>query len=258
MLPNLKLILTAPPDLAQAAVTFGFPVAHMAYRIGSGPSLLRSKLPVSLRGGLMLADDLELSGEGDPLEVCRQIMQECTARGFDGIILDFESAPNPIAEKIAAELSRMAGRKNWPVYVPETYAACSNRTKIIVSSALSGGSLTQRLFEATEKFGPNRVVLGVERLAEDFFLPAASGQGRPLTRETLQQYIAERNPPVFFSKELCASYFTFMSKQSGAHFVLFDNAASIRQKLQIAARFKIREAILVYPQVDDLLAELLG
>lgn len=258
MLPNLKLILTAPPDLAQSAATFGLPIAHMAYRIGSGPNLLHTQLPVSVRGGLMLADDLELSGEGDTMEVCRQMIRECAARGFDGIILDFESAPNPLTEKIVYELTRMAAKKNWPVYVPESYAACSTRTKLIVSSALSGGSLTQRLYEATEKFGSNRVVLGVERLTEDFFLPAASGQGKPLSRQALQQYIAERNPSVFFSKELCASYFTFMSKQSGAHFVLFDDTASIRQKLQIAARYKIREAILAYPQVDDLLAELLG
>ena len=80
----------------------------------------------------------------------------------------------------------------------------------------------------------------------------------PLTREELKQRIEERSPSVFFSNELCAHYFTYMSKQNGAHFILFDDAGSIRKKLQIARSLDIEDAILAYPQVDDLLPELLA
>lgn len=97
----------------------------------------------------------------------------------------------------------------------------------------------------------------MERVAEDFFLPSPTGQGMPLTREELRQRLEERAPSVFFSSELCAHYFTYMSRQNGAHFVLFDDAGSIRKKLQVARNLGISSAVLAYPQVDDLLPELL-
>ena len=48
-----------------------------------------------------------------------------------------------------------------------------------------------------------------------------------------------------------------MSRQNGAHFVLFDDAGSIRKKLQIARSLNIADAVLAYPQVEDLLEEIL-
>ena len=51
-------------------------------------------------------------------------------------------------------------------------------------------------------------------------------------------------------------YFTYMSRQNGAHFVLFDDAGSIRKKLQIARSLNIADAVLAYPQVEDLLEEM--
>ena len=101
------------------------------------------------------------------------------------------------------------------------------------------------------------MALAVERAAEDFFLPSPTGQGMPLTREELQERLEERAPSVFFSSELCAHYFTYMSRQNGAHFVLFDDAGSIRKKLQTARSLGITSAVLAYPQVDDLLEEIL-
>ena len=108
-----------------------------------------------------------------------------------------------------------------------------------------------------ERYGAGRVALAVERAAEDFFLPSPTGQGMPLTREELQERLEERAPSVFFSSELCAHYFTYMSRQNGAHFVLFDDAGSIRKKLQTARSLGITAAVLAYPQVDDLLEEIL-
>ena len=77
-----------------------------------------------------------------------------------------------------------------------------------------------------------------------------------LTREELAQKRRQLNPSVFFSPDLCAHYFTYMSRQNGAHFVLFDDAGSIRKKLQIARSLNIADAVLAYPQVEDLLEEM--
>ena len=141
---------------------------------------------------------------------------------------------------------------------PAAMASNTDFNKIAGSTTgISGGSLEQRLTEAAGRFGPARTVLLLERVAEDFFLPSPTGQGMPLTREELRQRLEERAPSVFFSSELCAHYFTYMSRQNGAHFVLFDDAGSIRKKLQVARNLGISSAVLAYPQVDDLLPELL-
>lgn len=257
MLPNFNLMLTAPPEQVQAALTFGLPVAHMAYRVGPGLKLLRAQLPLSVRGGLMMADDADFDGKGNGAAFCQDVMRECAARGFDGIILDFERPVSPLLEKTVSALAAQTAKQGWPLYVPEAYASCSGKTKIIISSAISGGSLAQRLAEAVETYGAERVTLGLERSAEDFFLPSPNGQGAPLSREALKKRLAERSPSVFFSRELCAHYFTYMSKENGAHFILFDDAGSIRHKLQLAGKLKISSAVLAYPQADDLLPEIL-
>ena len=70
--------------------------------------------------------------------------------------------------------------------------------------------------------------------------------------------LEERRPSVFFSSELCAHYFTYMSRENGAHFVLFDDAGSIRKKLLTAQGLGIRQAVLSYPQTADLLGALLS
>ena len=213
------LILTVPPGQLDRARPLGLPLAHMAYRLGRGGQLLRSDLPLRLRGGLMVLSDAGYDGSGDPGGLCRQVVGECAARGFDGILCDFEQPPVPALAKLAGLLSRAAARRGWRCLVP--------------------------------------LALAVERTAEDFFLPAPTGCGVPLSREELARRLEERRPAVFFSPDLCAHYFTYMSRENGAHFVLFDTADSIREKLRLARAAGVETAVLAYPEVDDLLPGIL-
>lgn len=257
MQTSFKIILTAPPDQSRTALTLGVPVAHMAYRVGGGPHLYRSNMPVTIRGGLMVIDDTGFDGQGESSAFCQEVMRECGARNFDGVVCDFEARPFSILGKIVAELGELIHRRGWPMYVTESYAHFSDKTKVLIPTALSGGSLRQRLQEATEQYGAGRVALAVERVAQDFFLPSPNGQGSPLTQEELEKRVERLSPSIFFSNELCAYYFTYMSPQNGAHFILFDNAASIRKKLQVARSLDITDALIPYPQVIDLLPEIL-
>ncbi|MEG1857566.1 MAG: hypothetical protein RR216_02410 [Pseudoflavonifractor sp.] len=257
MLSKSHLLLTVSPTDSRAALTYGVPMAHIAYRVGGGPHLFRSAMPIAIRGGLMVIDDAGFDGLGDSAPFCQEVMRECLARGFDGVICDFETRPFSILGKIISELGELMAKRGWPLYVTEPYARFSEKTKVMISSALSGGSLRQRLGEAVTAYGAERVALSVERVAEDFFLPSPAGQGVSLSRTELAQRIEELSPSIFFSGELCAHYFTYMSPKTGAHFILFDDGGSIRKKLQIARGLDISDAILSYPQVSDLLPELL-
>lgn len=251
-----QLILTAPPADCRAAARFGLPVAHAAYRVGGGPHLFRANLPLPVRGGLMAVDCTGFDGRGESGPFCQEVLRECAARGFTGVLCDFEGRPFPLLIRILRELEGLLEKRGWPLYVPESYGPHTVSARVLVSSALSGGSLARRLAEAQERCG-GRAVLAVERTAEDFFLPSPDGQGRPLSREQLHTLLAERSPSVFFSSELCAHYFTYMSRENGAHFVLFDDAGSIRKKLRLARSAGMEQAVLSYPQMEDLLEDIL-
>ena len=253
---RMQLILAAPPEDVTAAQAHGLTLAHMAYRVGGGPHLFRSSQPNPPRGGLMYIDDGGFDGRGTPDAFCQEVVRECAARGFGGVICAFDRKL-PLLSAVVEQLGPMLARQGRSFYVSEPYGQHTATGRVLIPTALSGGSLRQRLSEAVERYGADRVALAVERTAADFFLPSPSGQGRPLTREALSAKLEELSPSVFFSDELCARYFTYMNRQSGAHFVLFDDAGSIRKKLRLAEALGIRRALLPYAGLSDLLDDIL-
>ena len=253
------LILTTPPDRLTQARETGLTIGHMAYRVGRGPHLFRSGVPVPLRGGLMVVDAKGFDSRGEPGVLCQEILRECAARGFGGVICDFEGRTIPLLERVLTQLDEILARKGLTLHVPEGYGHCTQKARVLIPSALSGGSLTQRLEEGILRFGgPERITLAIRRVAEDFFLPSPTGSGRPMSRDELAHDLDTRTPSVFFSNELCARYYTYMSRENGAHFVLFDDAMSIRKKLQVARSLDINRAVAALTEIDDLLPDLLG
>ena len=247
--------IPVPPQQLRALQGWDVIPAHLAYRIGRGPHLFRSGGTVPLKGGLMVLDDRGFDGLGAAGSFCQEVVRECAARNFSGAVLDFERRMPPL-EKMAAQLDSLFARRNWTLLVPETYGHCAPQAKVVIPSALSGGSLALRLEEAAERFGRNRVALSLQRTAEDFFLPSPSGSGVPLTRGELRERLDRMRPSVFFSHELCARYFTYMSRDSGAHFVLFDDGDTLCRKLEVARRAGVHTFLAPWADVEDYAAQL--
>ena len=202
--------------------------AHLAYRMGPGARLLRAG--EGQKGGVMVVDDGGFDGRGDPTSFCRAVVEECRSRGFSGAVLDWE-ARLPLLEQIAARLDEVFHHRGLALYVPEVYG--------------------RRAPRAVERFGRERVVLALEKRAEDFFLPAPTGCGQPLSREELAQRMARLRPSVFFSRELCARYFTYMSRESGAHFVLFDDGDTLCRKVEVARRAGVTAFFAPWEEIRD-------
>lgn len=74
----------------------------------------------------------------------------------------------------------------------------------------------------------------------DFPLPCPSGCGTPLMREELLALREKHPSSVYFSRELMAKYFTY-SAGSGTHFVLFDDAETLRQKCALRKDLAFRQ-----------------
>ncbi len=253
----MTLYLTAAPDrLAQARAATA-QLAHAAYRIGLGSQLLAAPLPAALRGGLMVVSDRQVPAVAQPEPLARQLVRVCLRRGFSGVVLDLEELPEGRwAEDRAAlirQLAPLLGAYGRRLYVPEIYAAASPETVVLLCTALSGGSLQGRLEETCAAYGAQRLALDLERLMMDFPLPCPSGEGIRLSREELAIRMQGRS--VFYAEDLCARYFTYR-RGGQTHFVLFDDAGTLRRKIEMGQALGIREGFVMLPEVEDLTGSL--
>lgn len=249
----MQIYLAVTPTEAREAVRFRCPLAHVAYRIGPGSTLLRQNLLLDTRGGLLAVTDCDAPGIGQPGALAAAALRECGRRSYTGVLLDFEEPPAPDRLAFAAELARRLAPR--PLFVPAGYSDAEGSIPLL-GTALSGGSFAQDLQAAAAAWGgPEHLALDVERLRMDFSLPAESGQGRPLTPQEFQALLEREAPAVFFSQDLCARYFTY-TREGETHFVLFDDADTLQQKLRLGSRMGFAAAFLMYPEVQDLLPQL--
>lgn len=250
----MELLLALPVG---HAVPQGCPVtaAHMAYRVGPGPRLLGIRLPEGPLGGLMYLDCAGFEGGGDCAPCASQILGECRRREFRGIVCDFEGLPDPCLSQMAALLDRGCAGEGWRLLVPEAYAASAPGAMVLISSAVTAGSLERRLTAARDRWGAARPALAVEWLREDFLLPA-EGRGCAVSQQALEEQLHRLQPATFFDRGLCAHYYTYMGPGGQAHFVLFDTVRSVQAKLAVARRLELPAALLAEPEVTACLDKL--
>ena len=249
----MQIYLAVTPSEAQEAARFRCSLAHVAYCIGPDSTLLRQNLLLQTRGGLLSVTDRDAPFIASPEQLAAAALRECGRRGYGGVLLDFEQPPAPDRLAFAQALAkRLAPR---PLYVPEGYASVPGAVSL-VCTALSGGSFVQYLQEtAAARGGPGTLALDVQRLRMDFPLPARSGEGSPLSQQEFQALLDRESPAVFFSQDLCARYFTY-TREGETHFVLFDDAETLQQKLRAGSAMGFSAAFLMYPEVRDLLPRL--
>ena len=254
---NLQVFLAVAPREVRAALQFHNRLAHVAYRIGSGSVLLRQNLLLRTQGGLLSLSDAEAPAVGRPEQLARQIWQECGLRGYGGVLADFEEPPTDDRAALLIRLRAILQANRRRLYVPEAYGPRVPGATVVVCTALSGGSFRQRMQEAADRWGASRVALDVQRLMMDFPLPSPTGEGDPLTVEQLAQLWEELQPSAFYSRDLCARYFTY-TREGKSHFVVFDDADTMRTKIRSGAAMGFAAAFLTYPETKDLLHNILA
>lgn len=251
----MQVYLSVTPGEAQSAAKYRRPLAHVAYRIGPESSLLRQSLLLQTRGGLLSVSDREAPEIADPEALCAAVLRECGRRNFQGVLLDFEEPPRPDRAAFASRLGERLAAGRRILYLPESYGAVSPAVTLI-SGAVSGGSYADYLREAAGRQGSaGHLALDLERLRMDFRLPALTGRGSPLSAQALKELMERESPAVFFSPELCARYFTY-ARDGQSHFVLFDDAETLKQKMRTATALGFSAAFLMWPEIRDIAEEL--
>lgn len=253
----MQLYLAVTPDKLREARRFTDRLAHVAYRIGPDGRLTRRSVPMGLQGGLMVLGDRDCGSVQNVQALCRDVWRECAGRGFAGVLADFELPPSSDRAAFLEALSRVLARNNKQLFVPEPYGGKAPQAMVLICTALSGGSLRQRLNEAAQTFGQRRLALDLQRLRMSFPLPCPSGEGDHLTAEALQEMLRQKQPALFYSGDLCAKYFTSNTGRE-ARFILFDDADTLRRKIQLGQELGLAAGFLVYPETADLLPALFG
>lgn len=227
-----------------------FRPVRAAYRLG--PRLLSAIGTASIKGGLMLVEDSSECVDAETL--ARDILRECLTREYDGIVLDWRRR-GPDRGALTARIGQLCAQYRRRMFVPEPYAAYAARSTVLVNTAVSGGTLNACLDEAVRRYGAARIALDLERLRLDFTLPHSANIRRALTASELRKL--REGKAVYFSQELCARYFTYRRGNEN-HYVLFDDAQTLRAKAAAAENRGIREGFFMLPEVADIAGELLG
>ena len=252
----MQIYLAATPEASQDAQSHCRNLAHVAYRIGPGSSLLRQNLLLQTKGGLLSVSDCGAPFIDSPESLRDAVLRECGRRNYAGVLLDFEEAPRRDRTAFVSALAPALSASGRALYLPESYAAAAPSATVLLCTAISGGSFSQYLQDAVSQAGgADRLALDVQRLRMDFRLPARSGEGDPLTGEALAELMERESPAVFFSQDLCARYFTY-TQRGEAHFVLFDDADTLNQKLRLGAGMGFSAAFFMWPEVRDIAPKL--
>ncbi len=212
--------------------------------------MLKGALP-RISGGLLLLSDHNCGPIQSPDLLCRDIWMECAGHSFSGVVADFELPCSQDRLQFLQQLSQLLTRNNRRLFVPEVYGKDIHQASVYICTAISGGCLRERLEEARQCFG-NRLTLDLQRLRMSFPLPCPGGEGCPMTQEELQNLLEQQQPSIFYSKDLCAKYFTYPC-DGELRFVLFDDGETLQKKIRLGSELGIQTGFLMYPEVEDLL-----
>lgn len=246
----MQTYLIASPQEARPAAAQGCALAHAAYRIGQNSTLLRQSALLQAQGGLLLISDRGAPLIEDPAALCAAALRECARKSYSGVLLDFDEPPRQDRQCFAESLGRALAEKRKSLFLPVSYARSAADAFVLVETALSGGNLREHLQEHANRFG-RRIALDMERIRMDFLLPSRKGIGIPLTADSLAALIRQESPSVFFSPELCARYFTY-TRNGETHFVLFDDADTLKGKLRLGSEIGACAAFFVWSEIQDL------
>lgn len=247
----MQLYLTATHPETLDALKHCRSLAHAAYRIGPGSTLLRQNMLLSVQSGLLSVSDEAAPFIDDPDALCAAAVRECSRRGYEGVLLHFRSPVTQDRLTFAARLEPALRGMGRRTYLPEHYAEAVPGSMVLIETALSGGSLSEHLQEAAAKWGSNRLVLDMERVRMLFPLPCPSGIGTPLSHAEFQALTEQVSPAVFFSPDLCARYFT-CRRNGKTQFVLFDDAETLKRKVQIGRELGAAATILRWAEIADI------
>lgn len=248
-MPQGMILVCAGADSKRAQAS-GLPVLHLGLGLRPDGSLYRLMLSATQNPGCYLGVCDRGMTRFCPA-VCDQLLTEAERVGAAGLVVDCERSTPPIQALMQA-LDEVCSHKGVPLFVPLSQAKVVSRASLIVDTALSGGSLWERFGALVEQY-PGRITADLRPISRDFLLPAPDSDGVPLEPQAREALRRRAGSQAFFSRELCARYFTYMDEAGNGHFVLFDDDDTLREKCGCLESLGVAPIFARYPDVCALL-----
>lgn len=247
MTSNMHWMIAAAGADAQHTRQAGFSCVHFCSRLSEDGVFSLTALPASSRGDYLgIADS-----RGIPKHCAafaREAISAAQNRHCAGVLADFE---RPLLQELTTCLDRESHQQQLTLFIPLALADYAPHAQIIADTAISGGSLEEYFSDLLSRFGAERLAAQLTCSCMDFPLPCASPTGTVLSAEQFQALRQSTGSTVFFSRELCAKYFTYTHNDQ-AHFVLFDDADTLQAKAQLLTRLGIQYLLAVYPDAKAM------
>ena len=159
---------------------------------------------------------------------------------------------SPPLEQVVRELGSQCRRRNWTLIVPEQYGHCSDHALVMISSRP-----VRRLPPSSACGRPRSALAGTgwpwpPAGGRGLFPPLPSGSGVPLSQDELHRLIHQRSPPSSSPQELCARYFTYMSRGVRGPFRPLRRWGHPRRKLEAAQSLSIRTVLGPWQEIADV------
>jgi hypothetical protein len=227
------IYISAAPEYINDVKGLGKPLLHMAY------SFDRPFPEHSIFGGMMAVYG------GIRSNRINDIIRECRLRGCTGVVAGY--GYSSVLETM--RLAEALGRRNIRFYIMEESFVSDAGAIAVISTAISGVTLSGRLKAAVRRYGASHIALDFERLRHIFPLPSSDGNGSLLEKEEFDRLLRDSETAVSLSSDLCCKYFT-CSESGAQRFVLFDDAETLKMKISLAASLGINEGFVMYPEWD--------
>lgn len=169
--------------------------------------------------------------------------------------MDFE---NPASLILLKAIYKNNFKNNFLFFVSKPFASVIPNAKIVIPSAVSGGSFEQMLRDMRVTYGGENICLDIVKSCQDFTMPSYMPEGKPLSQEEFHTLFTANGQSSFFSKDLCAKYFTYRGEGGTSHFVMYDDASTAKAKIEIAGSLGIFSAFLLYSDFGEDIKSILA
>lgn len=249
---NKNLILVCFGSDVGNAINLNYPILDMYLGVTNKGNLGRfslSTLPPNNYIGI--SDIPENTNDIDCDFFAKNLLFEAKRTKCRGIFADFER-DSDISKELSSKIDKILCDNSIPFFVPLSKADYTSHAHITTDTAISGGSLQDMISEYSNKYGKHRISALLSPLCADFTLPSNNPSGNPLSSDERIALRTQKNSQVFFSKELCAKYFTYMDEDNQGHFVLFDDESTMQDKIDLLSRLGINHFFALYPDVKNM------
>lgn len=249
---NLVLVCTGR-DTARAAGQ-GMPVLHLCLGITPTGALQRLQLPTTeARCLLGLCDPPKELADCNAERLAADLVFEARRTSAPGVFADFEH-DTPRGRMLLAAFDAALHEAGIPFYVPLACGRQLTHAVLTTPTALSGGSLTAYISSLQGIYGVPRIAAFLQPVSQDFTLPSNTPNGKTLTPTERDALLTRTGAQAFFSRELCAKYFTYTDTDGHAHFVLYDDASTLAAKLAQLTGCGVQTVFALFPDAAALMA----